>query len=268
VLIWIGVARTQEEVLVAENVAPPEFTIDVSKRQVMLRGPVSSVAHESILRQRTFTLFPDKTASFDLRERPALPPGWALVSELALRAAAETYSATIVISTSRIHINGITNDAEKWHKSLSSVERNLLPGMRLEDQIIEIRPAGSLHRQCVSLFRRALGGRKIEFPLASATLRSSAAPLLDELVQIAADCPDANIIITGHTDNTGQESGNLALSQSRADAIANYMIASGILANRITASGVGSSHPLVDDNTRQAHQLNRRIDIDIAFPES
>lgn len=265
-LIWIGAARTQEEILPAEQLAEPELTIEVSKTQVALRGAVSSVAHESILRQRVHTLFPEKLPSFDLRERPALPPGWALVSELALRAAAETYSSTIVISASLVRASGITNDAARWHESLSRVERNLVTGMLLEDQVSEIRSLGSLERHCLALFRTALRGRKIEFPRASAKLGSGASPLLDELVQIAADCPASRIVITGHTDNTGKESGNLELSQSRADAVAAYMIASGFVAERITAIGAGSSQPLVDEATPQAHQLNRRIDVELVFP--
>ncbi len=267
-LIWIGAAQTQEEIPLDERRIEPELTIEVSKTQVKLSGSVSSVAHESILRQRAHTLFPEKTATFDLSERPSLPPGWALVSELALRAAAETYSSTIVISASEMQARGITNDAGRWRDSLTRVERNLLAGMQLDDQVKEIRSIGSLDRHCLSIFRTALNGRKIEFPPASADLGMSATPLLDELIQIATDCPASRIVVTGHTDNTGQESGNLVLSQARADAVAAYMIAGGIVAERITATGAGSSQPMVAEATRQAHQLNRRIDVELVFPKT
>ncbi len=200
-------------------------------------------------------------------ERQALPAGWALISELALRAAAETYSTTIDISASQIKIRGITSHAKNWREGLSRIDRNLLPGMHLEHQVSEIGSPDSLERQCISLFRMATRARKIEFPLNAVMLGSSASPLLDELIQIAVDCPDAQIIITGHTDNTGEEAGNLALSQLRADAVAAYMIDRGIMPNRLTAIGSGSSQPLVDKDTRQAHQLNRRIDIEIIFPK-
>ena len=268
VLILIGAAKTREETPVEVLLTEPELTIEVSRKQVDFHGQVSSTAHESILRQRTQSLFPQKTASFELERRPALPPGWALVSEIALRAAAETYSSTIEITPSRIHIRGVVSDDSRWQEGLSRLENNLLPGMRLDHELTEIKSSGSVDRQCISLFRTAMRGRKIEFPHSTARLSSSASPLLDELIQIVADCPDAKIVITGHTDNTGPESGNLALSQSRADAVAAYVIESGIAAERVIASGVGSSQPFVDEDTPQAHQLNRRIDIDIAVPES
>lgn len=139
--------------------------------------------------------------------------------------------------------------------------------MRLDHDLSEIKSTGSLDHQCISLFRTAMRGRKIEFPRSSAALGTSASPLLDELIQIAADCPGATVTITGHTDNTGNESGNLALSKSRADAVAAYMTAGGIAAERLIADGAGSSRPLVAEKTAQAHQLNRRIDIEIVFPE-
>lgn len=267
-LIWFGAAQTQEQVPIADRPVQPGLTIDVSKTHVALRGNVSSVAHESILRQRTHTLFPKRTKSFELRERQALPAGWALISELALRATAETYSSITEITPSQIHIRGITSSAAEWREGLSRIERNLLPGMRLDHQLSEIKSSGSLEQQCISLFRTAMRGRKIEFPRTGATLGTSASPLLDELVLIAADCPAANVTITGHTDNTGSESGNLALSKARADAVAAYMTARGIAADRLSATGIGSSRPLVAENTAQAHQLNRRIDIELEFPEN
>jgi OOP family OmpA-OmpF porin len=268
VLIWFGAARTQEPAPPADRQVQPSLTIDVNKTHVAIRGIVSSVAHESILRQRVITLYPQRTKSFELREQPALPPGWALISEIALRATAEIYSSTIEISPSRIHIRGIVSSAANWQEGLLRIERNLPPGMRLDHELSEINAATSLDRQCISLFRTAMRGRKIEFPRASAALGTSAAPLLDELMLIAADCPAAIITITGHTDNTGNESGNLALSKARADAVAAYMSAGGISAERFATNGAGSSRPLVAEGTAQAHQLNRRIDIEIAFPEA
>jgi len=267
VLTWFGAARTQEPALPADLEVQPRLTIDVNQTHVAIRGNVSSVAHESILRQRAITLYPKRTRSFELREQAALPPGWALISEITLRATAEIYSSTIEITPSGINIRGIVSHTADWREGLSRIERNLPPGMRLDHELSEINSTTSLDRQCISLFRTAMRGRKIEFRRSSDTLGTSAFPLLDDLMLIAADCPAAIINITGHSDNTGNESGNLALSKARANAVAAYMTAGGISAERFTTNGAGSSRPLVAENTAQAHQLNRRIEIEIAFPE-
>ena len=137
--------------------------------------------------------------------------------------------------------------------------------MTFQHQVVEIRTPGPINRQCIELFRTAMRGRKIEFARASADLSTSAGPLLDELVQISADCPDAAIDVTGHTDSTGDASANRALSKARADAVAAYMIARGINVDRFTTAGAGSSQQLVNEDTSQARQLNRRIEIELRF---
>lgn len=267
VLIWLGAAQTQEQATIAAPSIEPRMTIDVSRTHVALSGDVSSVAHESILRQRAVALFPRKSSAFEFRERPALPPGWALVSELALRAVAETYISRTEITSSRIHFRGITNSAAAWHDGVSRLEGKLLPDMRLEREIIEIDSTDSFRRHCISLFRTAMRERTIDFPSAGATLGTSYSPLLDELIQISADCPAATIVITGHTDNSGDESGNFTLSKARADAVAAYLHAGGIAAQRVMTAGAGSARPLVADDTARAQQLNRRIEIEMTFPE-
>ncbi len=140
------------------------------------------------------------------------------------------------------------------------------PEMDIQHRVEEVGSAGSMNRQCIELFRTTLRGRRIEFPRAGADLSTSAFPLLDELIQIAVDCPAASIDVTGHTDSVGEESVNQPLSRARAEAVAAYLEAGGIAKKRISAQGVGSSKPLVSEDNAQARQLNRRIDIEISFP--
>ena len=246
--------------------AKSALTIELRSSKLELRGAVSSVAHEAILRQTALKLFAGRKLIVKLREQPALPPGWALITEVALRSLAETRSATVNITDDEIRVRGITSNRDSWNDAASRIRRSLLPGMTLRQNMEEIKTAGSMNRQCIELFRTALRGRKIEFAASSAELRTSTAPLLDELIQITVDCPGAGIRVTGHTDNTGNEAGNRALSQARADAIAAYLVAGGLLKSRITATGAGSSRPLVEETGTRARQLNRRIDIDIEFP--
>ena len=83
--------------------------------------------------------------------------------------------------------------------------------------------------------------------------------MLDELVQVATDCPGGRIEITGHTDASGHETGNIALSQARAEAVASYFVAAGIPPERLLAAGAGSSEPIVQGDDARARRLNRRI---------
>lgn len=261
VVLALGPGHTQEG-----PPAPTGLTIEVRDDEVVVNGTVSSAAHEEILRQTVQDRFNGKAPVFEVTVRPALPPGWALITDITLRALAETRSSTAAITPPGIAITGFTEDLAAWKLALVRVHNNALPGMTVSHEVIEVSTAGSMRRQCIELFRTAMRGRQIEFPRASAELGTAAGPLLDELIQIAVDCPAALIDVTGHTDSIGDESVNLALSQARAESVSAYMIAGGIVETRITAKGVGSSQPLAKETSAQAARLNRRIEIAVRFP--
>lgn len=242
-----------------------QLTIDHDGNTISVQGTISSTAHESILLKTLAARFADHAKSLDIVVTTGAPAGWALITDITLKALAETRSASAEVTPERLEIRGFAADKERWSNALKRISDNLLAGMLLDANVIAVGPAAPLNRQCVELFRTALRGRSIEFPQASAELGTGASPLLDELVQIAADCPDAQIEITGHTDGSGDESMNLALSQARADAVADYMIAAGIPGARIDASGAGSTEPLVEETGPQARRINRRIEIELDF---
>jgi outer membrane protein OmpA-like peptidoglycan-associated protein len=70
-----------------------------------------------------------------------------------------------------------------------------------------------------------------------------------------------NVQIFGHTDNAGNDNINIPLSQQRAAAVQNYLIAQGVSANRLTSTGKGSSEPVADNSTTAGKAQNRRVEI-------
>lgn len=244
----------------------PELVVEVQPTELIVSGDVSSQGHENILRATAARLFADRSAEFDVKIRAALPPGWALISDLTFQALAETRSSTATVTDSGVSIRGFALDDERWAAAMQRIAKVLPEGWTLHQQVEEISSMASINRQCIELFRTAMRGRSIEFERASATLGTATSPLLDELIQIVADCPESRVEITGHTDSTGDKSANLALSQARAKAVAEYFVAGGISNDRINATGVGSVQPLTVEHSPQARQLNRRIDVQLKFP--
>ncbi len=259
-----GVARTQE--VRSSAIEDAVMHIEYHQSQLSVRGDASSAAHEAILRQTAIKLFPDDDHDIELNHQTAMPPGWALLSELTLRAISETSAATGIIGTNKVFIHGITMDLASWQQAAVRVEENLLPGMQFATDVIEIRPTTSMQYQCRSLFHSALRAQTIEFSHGSDQLNSNTFALLDELIQISADCPGASIAATGHTDNTGNEAGNQQLSEARARSVVAYMVASGIAADRLSATGAGSTDPLLDEDSSRARRLNRRIELEFSYP--
>lgn len=208
----------------------------------------------------------DDEHDFALSNDVKTPPGWGLLTELTLRAMAETYSASGTVSTHRIKVRGVTLDLERWNLAAMRVKAKLMPGMDFVAEIAEIQPMTSLREQCITLLRAAWRGQSIAFAHGSHQVNTTAYGILDELVQLGADCPGATIAITGHTDNSGNEAGNIELSQARAAAVATYFVERGISAGRLSSSGAGSARPLLDENNARARQLNRRIEMAFNYP--
>jgi outer membrane protein OmpA-like peptidoglycan-associated protein len=101
------------------------------------------------------------------------------------------------------------------------------------------------------------------FDTDSYQLRSQTKGNLDELSQTLQKYDDTNILIEGHTDNTGQDSYNQKLSENRADAVENYLVEHGIKDTRVTTKGYGETQPLDNNETEAGRQKNRRVEVAI-----
>lgn len=84
------------------------------------------------------------------------------------------------------------------------------------------------------------------------------------LVYTLKKYPEAEVIITGHTDSTGKEEYNQMLSEKRAEIIANLLMDEfDIDAQRMTVNGEGSSKPVATNDTEEGRNQNRRVVIEI-----
>ncbi|MGB8705011.1 MAG: OmpA family protein, partial [Gillisia sp.] len=82
-------------------------------------------------------------------------------------------------------------------------------------------------------------------------ISGKSADALDKLAGIFKEYPNTNILVEGHTDNTGSESYNLTLSKNRAQAVTNYLVDHGISAGRFTTKWYGESQPKYDNSTAE-----------------
>ncbi|MCB2049907.1 MAG: OmpA family protein [Novosphingobium sp.] len=120
-------------------------------------------------------------------------------------------------------------------------------------------PAAPLH--CQEDVEALLRARTIRFEESSAAMASASQQLVDEVATALRPCLGAIIAINGHTDSSGNEPGNLFLSQERADAVKQALIARGIPADGLRARGLGSAQPVA--GLDPADPANRRIDFSV-----
>jgi len=88
-------------------------------------------------------------------------------------------------------------------------------------------------------------------------------PELDVFAAYMNEVSDSKVAITGHTDSTGPKSYNQALSEKRAQDVADYLAGKGIAADRMTVSGMGESSPIADNGTKAGRADNRRVEVEI-----
>lgn len=90
---------------------------------------------------------------------------------------------------------------------------------------------------------------------------ADARTVLSDVALILKANPQMNIRVEGHTDNYQEADHNLNLSKQRANNIREWLVNSGISADRIKAAGYGESRPVGDNNTSAGRAANRRVEI-------
>ncbi len=113
---------------------------------------------------------------------------------------------------------------------------------------------------CETSLADLLGEARVEFTSSSAVIGSGSAELLDQVAIAVRGCP-GTLRIEGHTDSTGLDDTNQQLSQARAEAVRNALIARGLPANRLVATGFGATRPIASNQTAEGRARNRRIEI-------
>ena len=106
------------------------------------------------------------------------------------------------------------------------------------------------------------------FPYDSDVLQPAARANLTELANSLKKYPESQLLIVGHTDDTGSDSYNMGLSQRRADAAAAYLQSQGIARSRIQTSGKGESEPVATNESDAGRQQNRRVEVAIYASEA
>lgn len=102
-----------------------------------------------------------------------------------------------------------------------------------------------------------------QFEVGSFVFNPAAQQDVARLGQVLAEYDKTNILVAGHTDSTGSEEFNQTLSEKRAGAIKNILLAQGVAAERLTTIGFGESVPIAENNTDYGRQQNRRVEIKI-----
>ena len=103
----------------------------------------------------------------------------------------------------------------------------------------------------------------IFFETGKATLKAESFTQLEQVLKFLQSNPTLRMEISGHTDNTGSLKVNTKLSQSRAEAVVEWLVERGIDASRLDAMGYAYSKPVASNDTAEGRAQNRRVEFKI-----
>ena len=103
----------------------------------------------------------------------------------------------------------------------------------------------------------------ITFAVDSSNIDGQFRNTLNQVANTLNEYPNTYIDVLGHTDSTGSEQYNQALSERRADAVASYLASQGVNRARMATLGYGESQPKASNATEEGRAANRRVEIRI-----
>jgi OOP family OmpA-OmpF porin len=162
----------------------------------------------------------------------------------------------VIEATDRIYADGARRD-----NPLSGTQEEYRRGFWLPVTTVE---AGL--DVCRTRTSMILATNKITFLVGEARLDARARRIINDLSSVAIGCLDGSddlrLEIGGHTDSQGADDMNLRLSEARANAVLDSLIARGVSADVLTANGYGETKPIADNATLEGRSANRRITFD------
>lgn len=101
----------------------------------------------------------------------------------------------------------------------------------------------------------------INFDFGKATIRPDSRPIIEQIVQMMKTNPELMLGVEGHTDNVGDSAANILLSENRAKAVKEAIVAEKIDEARLSTVGYGEDKPVADNGTEEGRAKNRRVEL-------
>ncbi len=117
------------------------------------------------------------------------------------------------------------------------------------------------YEELTSIIKKS--AKRIKFNTNSDVLTKTSFVDLGKISTILKANPKYGLVISGHTDNVGNEAKNQILSEKRAKRCYEFFTTKGIAKNRLQYSGYGSSMPIMDNNTPAGRNENRRVELEL-----
>jgi len=250
-----------------------EFTASLSEEgMVLLRGRIGDAQMREAALSLARARFGTGAVQASLRLDEGLPGGWSRRVMTALEALAELHDGSVTVTESRLTVRGRSGNPDV-SDAVARLLADKLGGavfaidIRYDERLDPVAMAPSPAR-CIAEIGEILAARKITFAPGSARIDTEAGETLDKIAEVLRGCGPMELEIAGHTDSQGRAEMNLALSQRRAEAVLDALLARRVPVSGFSAMGYGQERPIADNATAAGREANRRIEFRLtAEPE-
>ena len=249
----------------ANDVKAPPYIFQAYKDPVAVTLTLSgyvpdNAVHAAIAAAAARKFFSENVVD-NLKASVGAPSGFAGAVVPALGALSRLSTGTLVVSDREVKLSGDALYDAAANQIRNGLAKEFPQGFQLKADISVKPPSAPVDATvCQQLFSELLTKGRIRFESGRADIVADSAGLLDRLIETALRCPNVNIEIAGHTDADGDDVFNKALSEKRAQAVADYLVKAGLPADRFTAVGYGSAQPVAANDTDEGKAQNRRIE--------
>jgi OOP family OmpA-OmpF porin len=249
----------------ADDIEAPPYIFQAYKDPVALTLTLTgyvpdNTVHTALVAAASRKFFSEKVVD-NLKSSVGAPAGFASAVTPALGALARLSTGTLVVTDREVKLSGDALYDAAAGQIRGGLGKDFPQGWQFKADI-SVKPATAPvdTSVCQQLFSDLLAKGSIRFESGRAVIDPDSTGLLDRLIETAMRCPAANIEIAGHTDGDGEDAFNQALSEKRAQAVADYLVKAGLPADRFTAVGYGSKQPIASNDTDEGKAQNRRIE--------
>ncbi|WP_078059012.1 OmpA family protein [Tropicimonas marinistellae] len=256
--------------------APPEFTATRNPAgRVQLRGRLNNAMVRQTVESYAKARFGADSVYTAARIDETLPEPWPMRVLAGLEALSELDHGSALVKESYVDIRGTTGNPEAKAEISRILAEKLGDAQNFGINVTydeALDPVASLPTpdECLEQIRAVQAREKISFAPSSTDIEGAAIGIVNEIADILKSCKDVQmeIEIAGHTDSQGREEMNLELSQARADAVLEALIARRVLTSGIVSTGYGETDPIADNDTEEGREENRRIEFRLVAEES
>jgi outer membrane protein OmpA-like peptidoglycan-associated protein len=266
------------------SATPPNLVDARAAYQRASQGPAAQLAPAQLHVAQTSLDSAERTYeaqgdSEDTRDRAYVAQRNAELAETQASIVASDRNAALAarrIEAAKAHTHGETVDDLNSTKAELAGERSVvanqtvaLAGEKQRRQEAERRAADAMAAltEIASVKQEPRGtvitlSGSVIFASGKADLLPGALAKLDQVaIALAANDPQQNIVVEGHTDSRGSDALNQDLSARRAAAVRDYLVSKGLAPERVVAQGLGPSRPIADNETAEGRANNRRVEL-------